>query len=148
MKKIVLKVDGMTCSACSSGLEKYLSKQNGVISANVNLVLSLVSILYENVSIKDLENYIKEAGFKSLGEFKGIEDNEINNSDKGKLVFFGILLLILMYVMASQMFNLPAIPFVNHSYPIILGTVLLVFAFLFLFLRLVLLKSGCKYFIH
>ena len=60
MKKIVLKVDDMTCSACSSGLEKYLSKQNGVISANVNLVLSLASILYENVSIKDLENYIKE----------------------------------------------------------------------------------------
>ena len=148
MKKIVLKVDGMTCSACSSGLEKYLSKQNGVISANVNLVLSLVSILYENVSIKDLENYIKEAGFKSLGEFKGIEDNEINNSDKGKLVFFGILLLILMYVMASQMFNLPAIPFVNHSYPIILGTVLLVFALLFLYYGFDILKSGFKNLIH
>ena len=25
MKKLVLKIDGMTCSACSSGLEKYLN---------------------------------------------------------------------------------------------------------------------------
>ena len=30
MKKILLKVDGMTCSACSSGLEKYLKKQKGI----------------------------------------------------------------------------------------------------------------------
>ena len=27
MKKVLLKIDGMTCSACSSGLEKYLNKQ-------------------------------------------------------------------------------------------------------------------------
>jgi len=26
MKKIILTVDGMTCSACSNGLEKYLNK--------------------------------------------------------------------------------------------------------------------------
>ena len=25
MKKIILSIDGMTCSACSNGLEKYLS---------------------------------------------------------------------------------------------------------------------------
>ena len=29
MKKIILSIDGMTCSACSNGLEKYLNKQNG-----------------------------------------------------------------------------------------------------------------------
>ena len=27
MKKIVLNIEGMTCSACSNGLEKYLNKQ-------------------------------------------------------------------------------------------------------------------------
>ena len=26
MKKVVLSIDGMTCSACSNGLEKYLNK--------------------------------------------------------------------------------------------------------------------------
>ena len=26
MKKIILSIDGMTCSACSNGLEKYLNK--------------------------------------------------------------------------------------------------------------------------
>ena len=36
MKKIILSIEGMTCSACSNGLEKYLNKQNGVINASVN----------------------------------------------------------------------------------------------------------------
>ena len=31
MKKIVLKIGGMSCSACSNGLEKYLNKQKGII---------------------------------------------------------------------------------------------------------------------
>ena len=33
MKKIILSIDGMTCSACSNGLEKYLNKQEGIKSA-------------------------------------------------------------------------------------------------------------------
>ena len=38
MKKVLLKIDGMTCSACSSGLEKYLNKQDGIKQANVIFV--------------------------------------------------------------------------------------------------------------
>lgn len=40
MKKVVLNIEGMTCSACSNGLEKYLNKQEGVISASVNLIMA------------------------------------------------------------------------------------------------------------
>ena len=46
MNKVILKVGGMTCSACSSGLEKYLNKQDGIKSASVNLVLSNALIEY------------------------------------------------------------------------------------------------------
>ena len=71
MKKVVLNIEGMTCSACSNGLEKYLNKQEGVISASVNLVMATALIEYEdNLSIKDLNRFVKEAGFKSLGEKK------------------------------------------------------------------------------
>ena len=58
MKKIVLKIGGMTCSACSSGLEKYLNKQEGITSATVNLVLSIATITYENITVKDIERYL------------------------------------------------------------------------------------------
>ena len=103
MKKIVLKIGGMTCSACSSGLEKYLNKQAGVKNANVNLVLSIATIEYENISKKTIEIYIKEAGFESLGEFKGIDDVETNKSDKVKLIFLGIKKINTMIEDISEM---------------------------------------------
>ena len=40
MNKVILKIDGMSCSGCSNGLEKYLNKQKGIESASVNLVLA------------------------------------------------------------------------------------------------------------
>ena len=48
MKKVILKIEGMTCSACSSSLEKYLLKQKGIDDALVNLVMSSASISYED----------------------------------------------------------------------------------------------------
>ena len=54
MKKIILSIDGMSCSACSSSLEKYLNKQKGIKSAYVNLVLATASIEYDDeIDIKD-----------------------------------------------------------------------------------------------
>ena len=46
MKKVLLKIDGMTCSACSSGLEKFLNKQDGIATASVNLIMNNASIEY------------------------------------------------------------------------------------------------------
>ena len=72
MKKIILSIDGMTCSACSNGLEKYLNKQDGIKNASVNLVIANASIEYDEkkLNIEKLEEFVKKAGFKSLGEFK------------------------------------------------------------------------------
>ena len=69
MKKIILKIDGMTCSACSNGLEKYLNKQEGISNASVNLVMANALVEYddEKLDIKKIESFVKKAGFKSLG---------------------------------------------------------------------------------
>ena len=47
MKKIILSIDGMTCSACSNGLEKYLNKQEGIENTVVNLVMANATIKYD-----------------------------------------------------------------------------------------------------
>lgn len=69
MKKIILSIDGMTCSACSNGLEKYLNKQDGIINASVNLVMANASIEYDESKLNKtkIEEFVKKAGFKSLG---------------------------------------------------------------------------------
>ena len=148
MKKIVLKISGMTCSACSSGLEKYLSKQKGISSASVNLVLSLATIEYDSISVKVIEKYISEAGFKSLGEFKKIDDLESNPSDKNKLIILGLIIIFLMYVSMYHIFGVPAIPLINHNHPIILTTFMLLVSIIFLIYGFDIIKSGIKNLIH
>ena len=56
MKKIVLSIDGMTCSACSNGLEKYLSKQEGINSVSVNLIMANALIEYDEKKLMVLLN--------------------------------------------------------------------------------------------
>ena len=148
MKKIVLRIGGMTCSACSSGLEKYLSRQEGVSFASVNLVLSLATIEYENLSKKDLERFVKEAGFQSLGEFKGVEDLESKKEDKTKYIVLGILIFIMMYLGMGEMLGLPTIPFLNMDYPVLLSTVLLLITIVYLIFGFDILKSGFTNLIH
>lgn len=148
MKKIVLRIDGMTCSACSSGLEKYLSRQEGVSFASVNLVLSLATIEYENLSKKDLERFVKEAGFQSLGEFKGVEDLESKKEDKTKYIVLGILIFIMMYLGMGEMLGLPTIPFLNMDYPVLLSSVLLLITIVYLIFGFDILKSGFTNLIH
>ena len=69
MKKVLLKIGGMTCSACSSGLEKYLNKQDGIKVASVNLVMNNASIEYDDdkLMLADVEKFVEKAGFESLG---------------------------------------------------------------------------------
>ena len=98
MKKVQLKVEGMTCSACSNGLEKYLLKQKGISSASVNLILGMVSVEYESLTIADIEKYILQAGFRSAGEYSYSDDSEIYRVKKRNLIIFGILLIFFMYI--------------------------------------------------
>ena len=69
MKKVLLKIDGMTCSACSSGLEKYLNKQDGIKTAVVNLVMNNANIEYDEkkLTLEQVERFVEKAGFTSLG---------------------------------------------------------------------------------
>ena len=79
MKKVILDIEGMTCSACSNGLEKYLNKQDKIKNVNVNLVMATASITYEDsLTLDDLNKYILKAGFKSLGVHKDMEEKKEN----------------------------------------------------------------------
>ena len=149
MKKIILKIEGMTCSSCSSGLEKYLKKQTGIIEANVNLVMAIATITYEDIKIKDIEKYIKEAGFKSAGEFKDFNSLEQKKSKKKSLIIFGILLLLLMYISMAHMFGGWELPIISHKKnPVNYGITLIIFTIIFLWYGLDIIKSGIKNLIH
>lgn len=151
MKKINLSIDGMTCSACSNGLEKYLSKQDGIKTASVNLVMANASIEYDEkkLNIAQLEEYVKKAGFKSLGEFKEIKTEKKSKKERNKFMVFTILEVILMYIAMGHMINLPAIPFLDpHNYSINYMSALLFLTTLFILYGYDIIKNGYKNLIH
>ncbi len=151
MKKIILSIEGMTCSACSNGLEKYLNKQNGIKQASVNLVMANASIEYDEkvLSIEDLNEFVKKAGFKSLGEFKEIKIEGKNKKEKIKFIIFTVLAIIFMYIAMGHMVGLPTFEFLNPSKsPISYTVVLFIFTILFIIYGFDILKNGYKNLIH
>ena len=121
MKKVLLKIDGMTCSGCSSGLEKYLNRQEGIKNATVNLVMNNANIEYDDkkLNIADLEKFVEKAGFKSLGidNFQKIEKKK--KSEKNRLILITIISILVLYISMSHMIGLPDIPYLNMmEYPI------------------------------
>ena len=146
MKKIVLNIEGMTCSACSNGLEKYLKKQDGVIDASVNLVMATAMIEYEEfLTVEDLERFVKEAGFKSLGE----KQEEKKNNDLKMLIIFAILGIILMYVSMGHMIGLPVPDILNmEKNPIVYIVIQIIISFSFFIYGFDIIKNGIKNIIH
>ena len=151
MKKIILSIDGMTCSACSNGLEKYLNKQNGIINTTVNLVMANATIDYDETILNQekIEKYVKQAGFTSKGIFKDLKIEKTHKKEKIKFIVFTILAIILMYISMGHMINLP-IPHIlsPHHSPLIYTTALLILTILFLLYGYDILKSGYKNLIH
>ena len=151
MKKIILSIEGMTCSACSNGLEKYLNKQKGIKQASVNLVMANAIIEYDEkiLNIDKLNEFVKKAGFKSLGEFKEIKIESKNKKEKVKFIIFTVLAIIFMYIAMGHMINLPTLDFIDgNKNPIGYTICLFIFAILFIIYGFDVLKNGYKNLIH
>lgn len=149
MKKIILKIEGMTCSACSNGLEKYLKQQKGIEDVSVNLVMATASITYEDhLTILDLENYIEDAGFKSLGEEKILAKEE-NKEKMYPYIILGILGLFIMIVTMQHMLKIPVPTFLNmHKSPKSYSIILFLLTIPYLYYGIDIIKSGVKNLIH
>lgn len=121
MKKVILSIDGMTCSACSNGLEKYLNKQDGIKTASVNLVMNNASIEYDSskLSLEDLDKFVEKAGFKSLGIDTFEKEQRKNSNEKYRLIAQSVFSILILYVSMSHMVGLPVIPYLNMiNYPL------------------------------
>lgn len=151
MKKVLLKIDGMTCSACSSGLEKYLNKQDGIISATVNLVMNNASVEYDEkkLDIPQIEKFIQKAGFESLGIDNLQKEEKKKSREKYKLWSFTAIAIITLYVAMGSMVGLPEIPILSmHNYPINYAIALLVFSIIAIIMGWGILKNGYKNLVH
>ena len=151
MKKVLLKIDGMTCSACSSGLEKYLNKQDGIKEAVVNLVMNNASVEYDDtkLTLEQVEKFVEKAGFTSLGIDNFEKDEKKKSNEKYKLIGITIISLLVLYISMSHMVGLPVIPFLhmlNHS--VNFAVALFILTTIVLVMGRDILKNGYKNLIH
>ncbi len=104
MKKKFL-VEGMSCSACSSSVERVVKKVNGVKNASVNLTAKLLLVEGEFSDV-DVFNAVKKAGF-TPSYYKIESGNNSGNDLFGRILPSIALLLVLMYVAMGEMVKLP-----------------------------------------
>ena len=151
MKKVLLKIDGMTCSACSSGLEKYLNKQDGIINATVNLVMNNASVEYDEkkLDLPQIEKFVQKAGFESLGIDNLQREEKKKSREKYKLWGFTIIAILTLYIAMGHMIGIPEIPFLSmHGSPINYTIALLILSVVAIVLGWDILKNGYKNLIH
>ena len=98
MKKVLLKIDGMTCSACSSGLEKFLNKQDGIETASVNLIMNNASIKYDDskLTLEQVEKFVDKAGFTSLGIDNLEKEEKKKSNEKYRLIGISIISILIL----------------------------------------------------
>ncbi len=151
MKKIILSIGGMTCSACSNGLEKYLNKQEGIKNASVNLVMANALIEYDEklLNQEKIEQFVREAGFESLGLFQDIKIEEKRKQEKITFFVFLLLAILLLYISMGDMIGLPIPSILNrNTNPILYTITLFALTIPFLFYGKDILKSGYQNLIH
>lgn len=76
--KKTLLIEGMTCAACSSRVEKVLNKLEGVVKANVNLSTNKAVVEFPSGAVEDeiLIETVEKAGYKAELERERDMDRE------------------------------------------------------------------------
>ncbi len=111
------EITGMTCSACSSGIERVLSKIEGITYCEVSLMAKSMSVEFDEtlVSEQTIFDAVKSLGYGIFNEGeKPIAEEK--SKDRQLFIRFIIsvcLLVPLMYVSMGHMFGAPVPPFLN-----------------------------------
>lgn len=102
------KLEGMTCAACASRIEKGLGRMPGVTSASVNFAMETARVEYSpaEVSVEDMQRKVQQLGYRAIAE----QDNANAEDRRGreirrqqrKLLLSAVLSLPLLWSMVAH----------------------------------------------
>ena len=112
MKEDTFDIFGMSCAACSSNIEKTVSKLKGIKKIHVSLLTNSMKVSYEPnlVSVEKITETVKSLGYKAILKNnekiakKGEDDSYIL---KKRLIFSALFTLPLFYISMGGMLGLP-----------------------------------------
>lgn len=123
MSKIILKVDGMHCAACSATVERAVNKLEGVDFCSVNLTGANALISYDEnaVTVEQMTTAIRNAGFKAYMPEEESKTEAANKAKlqekhaKKRLIVSIIFAIPLFYVSMGHMVGLPVPGFIDPA---------------------------------
>lgn len=150
----LLDIEGMSCASCSSSIERVLRKKDGIISADVNLVINQATISYDHHKIKMTEiiQAIEKAGFHAHIH-KEEEKQETKKDYESIRVYITLVVAaILLYIGMSHMlgsFELPLPDIIYYqTHPFNFALIQLILATIILILGSHFFTRGIKALIH
>ena len=114
MKNEIFEITGMSCSACSSAVSAAVTKLEGIIKADVNLLTNTMFVTY-NEEVTDTDAIISAVNNAGYGaKIKENDNKQINNIEKKKgidkillrLILSSVFLILLMIVSMGHMIGI------------------------------------------
>lgn len=110
--KQTFEVHGMTCSACSTRVEKEVSKLDGIKQAQVNLLTNSMTVEFDDntISNQDIVKKVSSIGYSAniKGEKQSKTDHLENDEAKklkNRVITSAIFLVPLLYISMAHMFG-------------------------------------------
>jgi len=122
-QKIVFPVEGMTCAACVSRVEKNLLRLDGVATAHVNLASERASVEYfdPRIGLGDFRSSLGKIGFNVPAEESGQisqrdREDERRQKESSLLAWkFGVSAVLSLLIFLAGMGDM--LPFLSHADP-------------------------------
>lgn len=109
-KEINLDITGMTCASCVNRIEKMLNKDEGVISASVNLATEKAKVEYDpsKIDIERIITIVSRAGYEAKVSVSGKKSDKEQSLKKEKVLILlsAVLTLPLVLPMLVEPFGL------------------------------------------
>lgn len=123
MKQEEYIISGMSCAACSSSVQRVVSRLEGVESCDVNLITGKMTVSYDEQKTgqADFTRVVEKAGFgirpDTPEEAEKPKTDEKKKGGFGGTVVSAVLSALLLYISMGQMLTdkLPVPPFMNIS---------------------------------
>ncbi len=116
--KQLFNVTGMTCSACSSHVEKAVKKLYGVQNVSVNLLQNSMLVQFDETTVTQAQiiSAVQNAGY-GASVFAENTANSNNTTQKllRRVVLSAVFALLVMYVSMGEMLGLPLPSFLQAS---------------------------------
>ncbi len=131
-EKAELNIQGMTCAACSTRIEKGLNRMEGVIQASVNLAMERGTVEYNPavINVEQMIQKINDLGYSAEPVKQDGEEEAVDHRQKeiirqrNKFVISAILSIPLVWTMLAHFFAEQWVPplFLNPWFQFILAT--------------------------